>query len=66
MTARAGRLRLVHSTVPGRPAPSFPCTNPFGLTPAELRREIRRLSARGWQLWEIRRRFAPECKDDNT
>lgn len=31
--------------------------NPYGLTLAEVRAEIRRLSASGWQLWEVRRRF---------
>ncbi|MFJ1667313.1 hypothetical protein ACIOK4_13180 [Streptomyces bottropensis] len=61
MTRRAGRLRLVHDA--GRAARTFPCdTNPYGLTRAELRREIARLIARGWQTWEIRRRFCP-CND---
>jgi hypothetical protein len=56
------RLRLVHNAGPGRPARTFSCSNPFGLTPAELRREIRRLASRGWMTWEIRRRLCP-CKD---
>lgn len=29
----------------------------FGLTPDELRAEIRRCQAAGWQPWEIRARF---------
>lgn len=33
--------------------------NPFGLTLAEVRAEVRRCLARGWQLWEIRARFLP-------
>lgn len=33
--------------------------NPYGLSLREVRAEIRRLSASGWQLWEIRRRFFP-------
>ncbi len=36
---------------------------PYGLTSRELRAEIRRCAAHGWQLWEIRHRFpstAPE------
>lgn len=63
MTSRRGRLRLVHDAGRGRVARTFPCdTNPYGLTMRELRSEIRRLTARGWQLWEIRRRFCP-CND---
>lgn len=30
---------------------------PYGLTHRELRAEIRRCAAHGWQLWEIRHRF---------
>ncbi|WUR84510.1 hypothetical protein OG967_39925 [Streptomyces phaeochromogenes] len=40
--------------------------NPYGLSLREVRAEIRRLSARGWQLWELRRRFAPDRKDRTT
>lgn len=29
----------------------------YGLKPDELRAEIRRLRAEGWQAWEIRQRF---------
>lgn len=64
MTARRGSLRLVATTVAGRGrAARTPCSNPFGLTPTELRAEIRRCAARGWQLWEIRYRFASDHKD---
>ncbi|MGW0417495.1 hypothetical protein [Streptomyces sp. NPDC003015] len=38
--------------------------NPYGLTLREVRAEIRRLSARGWQTWEISVRFARTRKDD--
>lgn len=63
MARRGSRLRLVHDTGRGRAARSFPCTsNPFGLTRAELRREIARLTRLGWMTWEIRRRFCP-CDD---
>ncbi|WP_217169620.1 hypothetical protein [Streptomyces sp. AC512_CC834] len=37
--------------------------NPYGLTLREVRAEIRRLSARGWQTWEISVRFATTRKD---
>lgn len=37
--------------------------NPYGLTLREVRAEIRRLSDRGWQTWEIRLRFASTRKD---
>lgn len=37
--------------------------NPYGLTLHEVRAEIRRCAARGWQLWEIRLRFANDRKD---
>ncbi|KDN75242.1 hypothetical protein DF19_25145 [Streptomyces olindensis] len=37
--------------------------NPFGLDLREVRAEISRLSARGWQLWEIRLRFTSNSKD---
>lgn len=57
MTARAGRrFLLVHDAGRRRPARTFDC-NPYGLSAAELRAEIRRLTARGWQLWELRARF---------
>lgn len=38
--------------------------NPYGLTLREVRAEIRRLSARGWQTWEISLRFARTRKDE--
>lgn len=60
---RPGRLRLAHS-VGRRRAGRYDC-NPFGLTAAELRAEIRRCARQGWQLWEIRRRFGCcDCKDN--
>ena len=37
--------------------------NPYGLTLREARAEIRRCTARGWLPWEIRLRFANDCKD---
>lgn len=37
--------------------------NPFGLTLHEVRAEIRRCAANGWQLWELRLRFANDRKD---
>ncbi|MFH9012661.1 hypothetical protein ACH4C6_14885 [Streptomyces sp. NPDC017943] len=40
--------------------------NPYGLTLREVKAEIRRLSAHGWQLWEIRYRFADDRKDRTT
>lgn len=40
--------------------------NPYGLSLREVRAEIRRCTARGWQLWEIRLRFAPDRKDRTT
>ncbi|MFE9391182.1 hypothetical protein [Streptomyces sp. NPDC006784] len=33
------------------------CDNPFALTDVELRAEIIRCLDRGWQAWELRRRF---------
>jgi hypothetical protein len=64
MAGRRGRLRLAHSA--GRRTVRTPCSNPFGLTPAELRREISRCLARGFQLWEIRKRLCPCTKDSET
>lgn len=63
MTRRPGsRLRLAHdSTGRGRPARTLRCTNDFGLTSGELRAEMRRLTSRGWQLWELARRFGCDC-----
>lgn len=34
-----------------------PRTSDYGLTPQELRAEIRRCQQMGWQPWEIRARF---------
>lgn len=39
-------------------APAGPST--FGLDRAELRAELRHLAAAGWQVWELRERFAVE------
>lgn len=40
--------------------------NPYGLNLREVKAEIRRCTNCGWQLWEIRRRFAPDRKDRTT
>jgi hypothetical protein len=65
MTPRPGRLRLAYSGGRRRAGRALNCTNPYGLTPAELTAEIRRLTARGWPLWEIRQRLCP-CNDPET
>lgn len=62
MNPRRGRLRLAYDAGRGRPARLI-CTCTFGLTAAELRAEMRRLTSRGWQLWEITRRFGCDRKD---
>ncbi|GAA2407344.1 hypothetical protein GCM10010420_39290 [Streptomyces glaucosporus] len=56
---RSRGLRLVHSTGRG-PSPHLRLlsSNPYGLTTAEVRAEARRCLACGWQLWEVRYRFA--------
>ncbi|MET7900347.1 hypothetical protein ABZS86_02340 [Streptomyces sp. NPDC005355] len=60
MTASAtGRPR---PTGQGRPRRAL-MDNPYGLTLPELKAEMRRCAASGWQLWEIRRRFIPTRKD---
>lgn len=57
-----------------RPTPSAPAieagaarrallNNPYGLSLREVRAEINRCLARGFQLWEIRLRFADDSKD---
>ncbi|MEU9913154.1 hypothetical protein [Streptomyces sp. NPDC051001] len=62
MNPRCGRLRLVHDA--GWRAARLRCTQTFGLTAAELRAEMRRLTSRGWQLWEIAYRFGcTSCED---
>lgn len=67
MTPRPGRLRPAHSTGRRRPGRGLSnCTNPYGLTSAELRAEIRRRVRQGWQLWELARRFGCDCKDNIT
>lgn len=40
--------------------------NPYGLTLREVRAEARRCMTRGWQLWEIRLRFANDREDRTT
>lgn len=61
MARRAG-LRLAYSA--GRRPARLRCTNDFGLTATELRAEMRRLTSRGWQLWEVARRFGcTSCED---
>lgn len=62
MGPRRARLRLVHDAGRGRAA-RLNCANDFGLTAAELRAEMRRLTSRGFQLWEIARVFGCNCKD---
>ncbi|WP_165984203.1 hypothetical protein [Streptomyces sp. YIM 98790] len=60
-----GRLRVLaagggtdHSLPPGAPsARELLAANPYGLTLREIRAEVRRCAAGGWQLWEIRHRF---------
>ena len=67
MTTRTGngRTRLVASATGrgGSPARTALMNNPYGLSPREVRSEIRRCAANGWQLWEIRLRFACTRKD---
>lgn len=36
----------------------------FGLDRRELRAELRRLAAGGWQVWELRQRFAVDQEHD--
>lgn len=50
------------TTVAG-PARSALLNNPYGLSLHEVRAEIRHCAGRGWQLWEIRLRFATSRKD---
>lgn len=61
MTGRRGHLRLVHDA--GRRAARLRCTRTYGLTASELRAEIRRLTSRGWFLWEIAHRFGCTCEE---
>lgn len=63
MNPRRARLRLVHDAGRGRVARTCACTRTFGLTAHELRAEMRRLTSRGWQLWEVARRFGCTSKD---
>lgn len=62
MNPRRGRLRLAYSAGRGRAA--LNCTRTYGMNPGELRAEMRRLTSRGWQLWEIARTFGCRpCKN---
>jgi hypothetical protein len=64
MNPRRGRLRLAYSAGRGRAARTLRCTNDFGLTPRELRRELHRLADLGWQTWELAHRFGcTPCED---
>lgn len=63
MAGRRARLRLVHDAGRGR-AVRLRCARTYGLTLPELRREMRRLAARGWRTWELAARFDCSCKDD--
>jgi hypothetical protein len=60
---RPGRLRLVHNAGRRRAAGGTNCTNPYGLTCAELRAEIRRRVRQGWAEWEIEHRFGYASKE---
>lgn len=63
MTPRPGRLRPAHSTGGRKRAGRGPldCNRTYGLTATELRAEMRRLTSRGFQLWEIARTFGCDC-----
>lgn len=63
MNARGSRLRLVHGRAGRGRAARLHCTRTYGLTVPELRAEMRRLTSRGFQLWEIARVFGCDCKD---
>ena len=60
MNRQRARLRLVHDAGRRRAA-RLNCTRTYGLTAAELRAEMRRLTTRGFQLWEIARTFGCDC-----
>ncbi|MDX3570802.1 hypothetical protein [Streptomyces sp. ID05-47C] len=62
---RPGRLRVAHMAGRGRPA-GLHCRRTYGLTPSELRAEMRRLAARGWALWELRTRFECDCTSKDS
>ncbi|GHC27029.1 MULTISPECIES: hypothetical protein [Streptomyces rochei group] len=64
MTGRTTQGSPDATTAPGRPrARTALLNNPYGLSLREVRTEIRRCLADGWQLWEIRYRFANDRKD---
>ncbi|MFE2530411.1 hypothetical protein [Streptomyces sp. NPDC059371] len=53
------------TTAPG-PSRNALLNNPYSLSLREIRAEIRRCAANGWQLWEIRLRFTPNREDRST
>ncbi|MFC9631400.1 hypothetical protein ACFTY8_19415 [Streptomyces mirabilis] len=65
MTAHIGSRPRRASARRGSGRSALAC-NPYGLTLREVRAEAGRCIDRGWQLWEIRLRFANARKDDNT
>lgn len=65
MTARTPTGNPGATAAPG-PSRNALLNNPYGLSLREIRAEIRRCAANGWQLWEIRLRFAPNREDRST
>lgn len=64
MATRTVRAAPDATTAPGRPRARIALlNNPYGLSLREARAEARRCAANGWQLWEIRLRFANDRKD---
>ncbi|MFF7884317.1 hypothetical protein ACH40F_29140 [Streptomyces sp. NPDC020794] len=63
MTTRTGGRTRRASARWGSGRSASACSNSYGLDRAELRAELRRLSARGWQLWELRVRFPDFSRD---
>lgn len=66
MTRPAASGRRAAGAAGPTPARTALLNNPYGLSLREVRAEIRRCTARGFQLWEIRLRFAPDRKDRTT
>lgn len=65
---RAAALRLVplecgHADPLDCAAGTRPVGDTYGLDRGELLAEVRRLAADGWQVWEIRRRFALDVRE---
>ncbi|MFD0138026.1 hypothetical protein ACFVIL_29300 [Streptomyces sp. NPDC127159] len=65
MTGRPTRRSPGTHTVPGSGVHAALINNAYGLSIREVKAEIRRLTARGWQTWEISLRFARTRKDTN-